>query len=284
MLTGALTDAVRPEHRSPDAPRQLDILMCRPTHFAVDYAINPWMDTAVPVDVAKAVEQWEELRATYLRLGHDVRVVDPVPGLPDMVFAANAGVVYDGRVLVSRFTHAERQGESAAYAAWFEAAGYPEVRIATARNEGEGDVLTVGGVMLAAAGTRTTREAHAELTEFFGVPVIGLELVDPRFYHLDTALTVLDERTVAYYPGAFSPASVAVIEQLFPGAIRATEDDACGFGLNAMSDGVNVVMSDRAPHLQERLRERGYRPVGVDMSELVKAGGSAKCCTLELRA
>lgn len=265
-------------------PRHLEILMCPPTHFAVEYAINPWMDTTVPVDVARAVAQWEELRATYLRLGHDVRVAEPVPGLPDMVFAANAGVVHDGRVLVSRFTHAERQGETAAYAAWFEAAGYREVRTASVRNEGEGDVLTVGGVLLAAAGTRTTREAHAEMAEFFGVPVIGLELVDPRFYHLDTALMVLDERTVAYYPGAFSEASRAVIEQLFPGAIHATEEDACGFGLNAMSDGVHVVMSDRATHLQEVLRERGYQPIGVDMSELIKAGGSAKCCTLELRA
>lgn len=258
--------------------------MCPPEHFTVRYSINPWMDVDVPVDESLAYRQWIRLREIYEQLGHRVDVVDATPGLPDMVFAANAGVAYNGRALVANFTHPERQPESEGFLRWFRDAGFSPASIATELNEGEGDVLTVGRLMLAGVGPRMTQAAHEELRAFFEVPVIALELVDPRFYHLDTAMTVLDERTVAYYPGAFAAASVALIEQLFPGAIRATEADACGFGLNAMSDGYNVVMSDRAPDLQEQLEARGFHPIGVDMSELLKAGGSAKCCTLELRS
>jgi N-dimethylarginine dimethylaminohydrolase len=156
--------------------------------------------------------------------------------------------------------------------------------MATAPNEGEGDILAAGDVLLAGFGPRTTRAAHDELCASFDVPVVPLELIDPRFYHLDTALAVLDDRTVAYYPGAFSAESVERIEGLFPGgAIRAGEEDACGFGLNAVSDGRNVVMSDRAPDLRAQLEAVGFHVITVDTSELIKAGGSVKCCTLEIR-
>jgi N-dimethylarginine dimethylaminohydrolase len=113
--------------------------------------------------------------------------------------------------------------------------------------------------------------------------VIGLTLIDPRFYHLDTALAVLDDTTVAYYPGAFSAGSRDVLQRLFPDAVLATEQDAAVLGLNAVSDGRHVVLSDRAIGLAGELRLRGFEPIGVDLSELLKAGGSVKCCTLELR-
>ncbi|GAA2799700.1 dimethylargininase [Kribbella solani] len=260
------------------------LLMCPPEHFTVRYEINPWMNVDVAVDHGLANRQWERLRQIYEELGHRVDVMAALPGLPDMVFTANAGVVHNGRALVSNFTHPERQPESEGFLGWFREAGFRPASIAATRNEGEGDVLTVGRLMLAGVGPRTARASHQELREFFDVPVITLELVDPRFYHLDTAMSVLDERTVAYYPGAFSQAAVAVIEQLFPGAIRATEEDACGFGLNAMSDGRNVVMSDRAPGLTKQLEAAGFHPITTDMSELLKSGGSVKCCTLELRS
>lgn len=264
-------------------PRTRHLLMCPPDHFAVTYSINPWMDLDVPVNRQLAQRQWTNLKNTYVRLGHRVEVMEAAPGLPDMVFCANAGVVHNGRALVSNFTHPERQPESEEFLRWFRSAGYEPAQIATGQNEGQGDVLTVGGLMLAGAGPRTSKAAHQELREFFDLPVLALELVDPRFYHLDTAMAILDEQTVAYYPGAFSSESVALIEQLFPGALSVNENDACEFGLNAMSDGYNVVLSDQAPDLHRQLTARGFRPIGVDMSELLKAGGSAKCCTLEVR-
>lgn len=257
-------------------------LMCRPTFFDVTYAINPWMDPSVPVDIALALAQWDVLKATFEGLGHTVDLVEPATGLPDMVFAANGGIVSDGRAMASRFAYLERQPEGALYLRWFEAAGLTPVVQASELNEGQGDVLRIGEVFLAGTGFRTSLAAHRQISEFFGREVVSLELVDPRFYHLDTALAVIDDETVAYYPPAFSEASLAVLRRRFPDTIVATASDADCFGLNAISDGHNVVTSSRATAMHEQLRVRGFNPIGVDLGELMKAGGSVKCCTLEL--
>jgi N-dimethylarginine dimethylaminohydrolase len=262
-------------------------LMCPPEHFAVAYAINPWMDASVPVDPERAMRQWEALRQAYLALGHRVEVISPEPGLPDMVFAANGGLVVGGRALGARFTHPERQPEGPLYQRWFQAAvregNLKDATVPMATNEGEGDFLVVGDLILAGHGFRTQPAAHAEVQELFGAPVVSLRLVDPHFYHLDTALAVLDDRTVAYYPEAFSEGSREVLRTLFPDAVLAGAEDAAVLGLNAVSDGRNVVLPAQATALAEDLRRHGFTPVGVDLSELLKAGGGAKCCTLELR-
>ncbi|WP_318211557.1 MULTISPECIES: dimethylargininase [unclassified Streptomyces] len=258
-------------------------LMCRPTYFDVVYSINPWMDPSKPVDTGLAITQWENLREVYLSLGHTVDTIDPLPGLPDMVFAANGATVIDGRALVARFRDAQRIAEGPAYHDWLRDNGFADLRTAGVVNEGEGDYLLAGDWLLAGTGFRSDPRSHEEAQEFFGRPVIGLTLVDPDYYHLDTALTVLDERTIAYYPAAFSPGSIAVLRRLFPDAVIATAEDAAVFGLNAASDGSNVVLPNNATGLMEQLRARGFHPIGVDLSELLKAGGSVKCCTLELR-
>jgi N-dimethylarginine dimethylaminohydrolase len=257
--------------------------MCPPTHFRVEYSINPWMDPTKPVDTDLAVAQWEQLREVYLRLGHRVETIDAREDLPDMVFAANGATVLDGRALVARFRYPQRTGESAAYLQWFRDNGFARVRQAMWINEGEGDYRLAGGWLLAGTGFRSELQAHREVQEFFGRPVVGLTLVDPRFYHLDTALTVLDDNQIMYYPAAFSPGSRAALRAMFPDAILATEADAAVFGLNAVSDGRHVVLPQAATGLAARLRRHGFEPVGVDLSELLKSGGSVKCCTLELR-
>jgi N-dimethylarginine dimethylaminohydrolase len=258
-------------------------LMCRPTYFAVEYSINPWMNPEKPTSRELALAQWEKLHDLLVSLGHHVDLIDPVPGLPDMVFAANGATVVDGRVLVARFRHPQRNGESRHYLEWFRAHGFTTLAQAKWHNEGEGDHVVTSRVVLAGTGFRTDRRSHAEARELFGRPVAGLELVDPRFYHLDTALAVLDDDEIMYFPPAFAPASLELLRGLFPDAIIADTADAEVFGLNAVCDGRHVVLPEAAVGLAARLRERGYQPIGVDLSELLKAGGSAKCCTLELR-
>ncbi|HEX5144239.1 MAG TPA: arginine deiminase-related protein [Mycobacterium sp.] len=255
--------------------------MTPPTYFTVEYAINPWMDINTPVDTDRAVAQWEHLRQTYLNLGHTVDIVEPVAGLPDMVYAANGGLLVGGHAVVARFKHAERAGESVAYAEWMRAAGHPP---ATTRsiNEGQGDLLVAGSMILAGTGFRTDHAAHTEIAELTGLPVISLDLVDPRFYHLDTALAVLDETTIAYYPPAFTAESRATLRRLFPAAIEAASADAFVLGLNAVSDGRHVVLPSAAAGFAAQLRAAGFEPIGVNLSELLKGGGSVKCCTLEV--
>ncbi|OBH05154.1 N-dimethylarginine dimethylaminohydrolase [Mycobacterium sp. E2699] len=270
----ALTQPIR-------APRARRYAMTPPTFFAVEYAINPWMDVTTPVDAHVAQAQWEVLRQTYLRLGHHVDVIEPVPGLPDMVYAANGGFLARDIALVARFRFAQRAGEARAYAGWMSSLGYRPVSTRHV-NEGQGDLLRVGDTVLAGYGFRTDRRAHAEISAALGMPVVSLQLVDPRFYHLDTALAVLDDRTIAFYPPAFSAAAQQRLRALFPDAITVASADAYVLGLNVVSDGLHVVLPSAATGFAAQLRAAGFEPVGVELSELLKGGGSVKCCTLEV--
>ena len=258
-------------------------LMCPPEYFAVTYAINPWMRPDSPVDAGLAMRQWTALRAAYEALGHSVATIEPVAGLPDMVFAANGATVIDGAVLGVRFRHHQRAGEAGAYLSWFRSHGYSPVHEPVFVNEGEGDILVAGDTVLAGHGFRSDEAAAGELASAFGRRVVSLRLVDSRFYHLDTALCVLDASTAMYYPAAFDDAGRAMLASVFIELIEAKDEDAEVLGLNAVSDGRHVVLAAQAVELARSLSARGFEPVPVDMSELMKAGGGAKCCTLELR-
>jgi len=258
------------------------VLMCRPTHFTVSYRINPWMHPEDPTDTSLAVRQWEELYRIYLDLGFEVELIDPIPGLPDMVYAANGGFTLDGVAYGAKFQYDERGPEGPAYMEWFRSHGF-EVAEPVSVNEGEGDFLLVGDRILAGTGFRSDAASHDELRRLYGREVVTLQLVDPSFYHLDTAVAVLDDTNIAYLPKAFSPESRAIIESLYPDAVVVNDEDAAVLGLNSFSDGRHVVIASRAVGFEASLRERGYVPIGVDLSELLLGGGGVKCCTLELR-
>lgn len=258
------------------------VLMCRPEHFTVSYRINPWMHPERPTDTALAVRQWEELYGIYQDLGFDIELIDPLPGLPDMVYAANGGFTLDGVAYGARFQYDERGPEGPAYMAWFRAHGF-EVAEPVSINEGEGDFLLVGERILAGTGFRSDVGSHDELRRIYDREVVTLQLIDPEFYHLDTAIAVLDDRNIAYLPKAFDEASLEIIRGLYPDAVTVSDDDAAVLGLNSFSDGRNVVIASRAVGFEASLRERGYTPIGVDLSELLLGGGGVKCCTLELR-
>lgn len=283
-------------------PSKRSVLMCRPEYFTVEYQINPWMHPEKPTDTALAVKQWEVLYNTYVDLGYDVQLIDPIKGLPDMVYAANGGFVLDGIAYGASFTYPERQPEGPAYMDWFRANGY-DVRVPEEVNEGEGDFLLVGDVLLAGQGFRSASNSHQELGSIYGREVVSLNLVNPSFYHLDTAIAVLDPAggpstssgtgagadskpgpaNIAYLPSAFDEPSLKILRERFPDAIIVTEEDAAVLGLNSYGDGYNMVISSRAKDFERQLRERGYNPIGVDLSELLLGGGGVKCCTLELR-
>ena len=257
-------------------------VMVRPTFFDVEYSSNPLIDPGKPTSSELALVQWEWLHRLYLELGHRVDLIEPRPGLPDMVFAGSGATVVGGHVLVARFRHADRAPESAVFLDWFRARGHRRVRQAKWVNEGGRDHLLAGPRILAGSWWGSSAQAHEELYDYFGIPVVGLTIVEPRYYHLDTALAVLDDDTIMYQPHAFSSDSRRLLDDLYPNAIEATDDDAAAFGINAVSDGRHVVLPEAATGLIAQLRARGFEPIGADLSELLKAGGAARSCTLEL--
>ena len=258
-------------------------LMCRPDHFEVVSTLNPWMDPSVPVDRARAIQQWEELVSTYERLGHEVDFVQPAPALPDMVFAANAGVSIAGRMMAAVMSSPERRPEEGHYRKYFDSAGFETVLIPESVNEGEGDFLFTGDVLLAGTGFRTDEAAHREASDFFGVETVTLRLIDPRWYHLDTALFSINPDVAIWFPGAFDEVSRAELRRRFPDGMEASESDALAFALNSTTDGEVVVMPASGVALADRVSALGLEVSTVDLSELLKAGGSVKCCTLEMR-
>jgi N-dimethylarginine dimethylaminohydrolase len=262
------------------------VLMCKPTFFEVAYEINDWMHVDNPVDVELAKRQWQLVYDTYVRLGYTIELIDPVRGLPDMVFTANGALLIEGRVFSTHYgEHAqERSPETPVFEAWFRDHGYTTIYTPVHDSEGEGDILYAQGTIFAGYGqNRSSKESHPELKEFFDKEVVSMHLIDKRFYHLDTAMCPLNDTTVMYYPGAFDAAGNKELEARFPDRIIASEEDAAGFGLNAVTDGENVVLSNAATALTDELKKRGFNPIGMDMTEFRKSGGAVKCCTLELR-
>lgn len=283
--THAQTQTATPERQV----SKRSVLMCRPEFFTVSYQINPWMHPENPTDTSLSVQQWTELYNTYIDLGFAVQLIDPIEGLPDMVYAANGGFVLDNIAYGAKFTYPQRQPEGPAYMNWFRENGY-DVRVPEYTNEGEGDFLLVGDVILAGTGFRTNLDSHREVSEIYDREVISLDLVNPSFYHVDTAIAVLDPepvaggtQNIAYLPSAFNENGLSVLQERYPDAILVSEEDASVLGLNSYSDGYNVVIASRAKGFEQQLRDRGYNPIGVDLSELLLGGGGVKCCTLELR-
>jgi arginine dihydrolase len=261
------------------------ILMCRPDYFGIEYEINPWMRVSVVVDHELAQTQWHALHRTYTDLGVAIEIAQPVRGLPDMVFTANAAVVWDGKAVLSNFHHTERHGEETYWRADLEQLGFDVQQIPHEVSfEGAGDALFVGDTLFCGYGFRTDREAHRLIAPILGVEVVSLELVDPRFYHLDTCFCPLNAGAVLYAPEAFSPESAQTIRDRVPHLIEVPVDVAAGFACNAMPVGDRVISSLAAGQLERSLSDAGFATVALPMSEYMKSGGGVRCLSLPLDA
>lgn len=261
------------------------MLLCPPDYFDVTYVINPWMRLEQPVDKALARRQWTTLHAKLLDLGVKVELIEPVPGLPDMTFAGDGGVAWDGTFVPSNFRHEERRPEARHFERWFAEHGY---RIEHLPDhvvfEGLGDVTLNSGFGIIAHGQRTDAAAIPYIERLFPAVtwLAHLELVDPLYFHIGVALQLLDERTGVYVPDAFSAASRKEIEKLPHTMIAVTDEDAEKMTVNAIVIGRELVVNHCSRHVHEQLRDRGFRVHRVDVSEFVKSGGATRCLVLAL--
>ncbi len=259
-------------------------LMCPPDYYRVEYEINPWMDRRRPSDPRRSKEQWDLLRhALTDELGAVVESIEPVEGLPDMVFTANAGLVLKDQFVLASLRHPERQGESPHFLAWFKEKGFKLHTLPSECHfEGAGDGLFMKGNLFAGYRIRSDIRAHTLIGEMLGVRVLSLELVDERFYHLDTCFCPLDDRSALYYPPAFDSYGQRVIEQFVANPIPVSDEDALRFGCNAVVVSRRVVLQEGCTGIKADLARIGFESHEIDLSEFHKAGGSAKCLTLQI--
>jgi arginine dihydrolase len=262
------------------APR---ILMCPPDFYGIEYEINPWMQRSRQADRAMAVAQWRKLRAMLESAGATIETMPPVPGLPDLVFTANAAIIYRQQAILARFRHKERQGETPYDQAWL-----AEHRFAVRSPppgvyfEGAGDALFCGDTLFAGYRIRSDARGHQQIGAALGCRVIPLELVDPYYYHLDTCFCPLAPGVAIYFPRAFDDYARRALAAYVPELIAVVPEEAQRFACNAVVVGRTVVTNSGCPRLHDDLRRRGCNPRETPLDEFVKAGGSAKCLTLRL--
>lgn len=259
------------------------ILMCPPDHYGIEYEINPWMDRREGADPARSHRQWWALHDALCDLGVAVERLEPVAGLPDLVFTANAGLVYRDTFVSSRFRHGVRQGESPLFDRRVRGQGFRILSLPRGFHfEGAGDALFCGETLYGGYGFRSEARSHLWIGESLGVEVLPLELVDPRFYHLDTCFCPLDAGAALYYPGAFDAYARLVLRERIPRLIEVTAEEAASFSCNAVVIGRTVLVNQGAPRLARSLEAAGYAARPLPLTEFIKAGGSAKCLTLRL--
>ena len=262
-------------------------LMCPPDHFEVSYVINPWMEHHVATTSARIAErQWQAL-ASLLGEVAQIESIQPIAGVPDMVFTANAGLVLENRFVASRFRHPQRQAEEPHFAAWAAEQGFEVLTLPMDLYfEGAGDALfdRAQALLWMGHGHRSDLRCADHLSALLDIDVAPLKLIDPRFYHLDTCFCPLEAGYLMYYPGAFDAASQAVIAKRVPAPYRipVSETDAFHFACNAVNCGRHVFLNRASPALMTSLSKSGFTVTQTLLTEFMKAGGSAKCLTLKL--
>ena len=262
---------------------QPTILMCPPDHYGIEYEINPWMSRSRQSDPQIARQQWDALCAVLRRAGAELSLIEPVQGLPDFVFTANAGLIYGESVILSRFRHEVRQREVPHFQQWFENQGFTiQHLVDDVYFEGAGDALFCGETLIAGYRIRSDARGQQQIGEMIGHQVIPLELVDQYYYHLDTCFCPLALGQAVYFPGAFDDYGRRALRHAVDELIPVSEPEARRFACNAIVVGRTVITNTGCEDMQRKLRERGYETFETPLDEFVKAGGSAKCLTLRL--
>ncbi|NJK43438.1 MAG: nitrate reductase [Pleurocapsa sp. SU_196_0] len=267
--------------------RENRFLMCAPRYFNVEYIINPWMEGQVNnADSSLAAAQWQDFHSVLSRYA-EIALLPSQPGLPDLVFTANAAIVQNKTAILSRFNHPERQGEEPFYQRWLEQDGFEvEVLPDDLAFEGAGDALfdREAAVLWFGHGHRSSPRAAPRLEAAFGMEVVSLQLTDPRFYHLDTCFCPLEGGYLIWNPGAFDAAAVANVKSRVAPEKRlaVSETDALDFACNAVNAGRAVILNRATAGLRDWLEVRGFEVLETPTSEFLRAGGSTKCLTLRL--
>lgn len=262
------------------------ILMCPPNFYGIKYEINPWMNVEIQSNQEKAIKQWNDLYKILKEdLNVDVKLIEPKEDVPDMVFTANAAVMYRKKAVISKFRFPQRQPEEKYFADWFNDNGYEVITLPDGMAfEGAGDALYLDGILYSGYIPRSDIVSHTYISELLKIPVVSLELSNQNFYHLDTCFCPLENGYLIYYPDAFDKYANKVIENNVSEEKRiiVNDEEASYFTCNAVNINKNVVTNVTTKRFSDLLTQKGFNHIQTDLSEYMKAGGAAKCLTLKI--
>ncbi len=281
------------------------ILMCPPQYFGIEYSINDWMNTTILSQYDLAQSQWNSLYSKIIELGAKVELVEPIAGQPDMTYV-DVGLVYSNIFITSNFKFPERQGEKKGFVKWFEVNRFNIFEFEnTISFEGHGDTLWKDGhTLFGGYGFRTQLESYDYIQKILDQKaeqnftknseqdsekniltkpkIITLELIDSRFYHLDTCFCPIRSDLALCYTKALSLESIEKIRSVME-IVEVDEDEAVHFACNALPIGNNLILPEGAPKLMSKLEELGFVCHPVPMSEFIKGGGACKCLSMPLQ-
>ena len=258
------------------------LLMCPPDYYGIEYEINPWMNRSHQSDVQRAGKQWHKLhRLLAAQFDCEIELIDPEPGLPDMVFTANGGLAWNDKFIVSRFRHEVRQREAPRYERWFKDRGYEIHHLPGSYCfEGEGDLLRCGELWFAGYHIRSDILSHQKVAEIIEQEILSLELTSDWYYHLDTCFCPMSAVQAMFYPAAFDRYARKVLENYIPDLIPVSANEAARFACNAIVVGKKIAMNDGCPNVRRKVESAGFTVFETPLGEFIKAGGSAKCLVL----
>lgn len=260
----------------------ISIFMCEPKHYDIVYEINPWMNKQHGAEKHLARQQWNNLKNLIEQCGAQVKLVEPAEGWPDMVFTANAGLLFGKKVFLANFKFPERKGEREYFLTWFQQAGFEIIDDQSNIDfEGAGDTLFAGNKLFAASGFRSDPEIYKHIARMGNFEIVQVQLCDPYFYHLDTCFCPLNDKQAIWWPGAFTKDSQEILQnniELF----AVPEQDAKKFACNAVVINNHVIIPAGCDATQQILEKLGFTVHQTEMSEYIKAGGACKCLTLKL--
>tara|TARA_B100000131_G_scaffold321231_1_gene371362 strand:+ start:4482 stop:5264 length:783 start_codon:yes stop_codon:yes gene_type:complete len=254
------------------------VLLCKPSFYDVTYSINPWMKDD-SVNKVLALKQWNQMRTLLGTFDIDIKFIEQIDGLPDMVFTANAGVVYENKVAISNFKHKQRRRESSHYKDWFLKNNYEVIDVPKKFSfEGCGDVVIHNGNLIGGYGFRTDLKALKYVSKKLDLNLIYLKLLDPNFYHLDTCFSIIGDNLAIYNPKAFSKYTISKLNNFE--LIEVSEEESNNFACNSIVFGNNILMPSENDTIAEALSDRGYQVYQINTSEFMKSGGSLQCMCL----
>lgn len=254
--------------------------MCEPEYFTIAYEINPWMNLANQVDQRLALKQWLNLQKTYKELGCKVVTIEPDKNVPDLVFTANAGLVYSDLFFPSNFRFPERQTEQSLFIKWFRKNGYRIIKLPQDMIfEGAGDALFCGNKLYLGSGFRSDRNVANFLSKYIrDFEIVTLGLSNPYFYHLDTCFSPLPNGKFIYYPDAFDDESRIVLKN--DGGYEISEELCIYYGCNLTFVERTLVTGFCDESLKLISENLNLKVKLLDMTEYIKSGGGTRCLSL----
>jgi N-dimethylarginine dimethylaminohydrolase len=250
-------------------------VVCRPTFYDIKYQINPWMNFH-GFNKNMAIDQWNSFCDRIKEFGAEVLQVKPREDLPDMTFTSDNGLFLKSEniFVVSNHKHEERSREQW----WFHEFFFNRNAsiITTANYFCGSDAVFFEDTLIGGYGFRTDKELYDEIRPLLDKDPIVVKLVNPYFFTLNSCFCPLNNSDYLIYEDAFDEFPSLGRKISVPGV------EAKNFACSSLVIGNKVLISKNCPITCEKLKEFGYEPVELEMSELMKSGGACKALALEI--